>query len=119
MALCNLIRHETPLEKYYQVNDNFYIIEPIWACNVHSIRIKLFIFQNFDRIPHVPPNEEIYYGGSVSLADHCPYIQEFAWRSKNVVVRGSQCQFEDNTPSLYSLIVAQVHMMKINIFVFL
>lgn len=39
------------------------------------------------------------YGGSVSLADHCPYIQEFTWRSKNVVVRGSQCKFEENNPS--------------------
>lgn len=72
VALCNLIRHDKPLPKEYQ---------------------------NFDSIMHVPSGEEEYYGGSVSLADHCPYIQEFTWRSKNVVVRGSQCQFEDNNPS--------------------
>ncbi|XP_037027187.1 leishmanolysin-like peptidase isoform X1 [Bradysia coprophila] len=71
VALCNLIRHDKPLPKEYQ---------------------------NFDSILHVPSGEEEYYGGSVSLADHCPYIQEFTWRSKNVVVRGSQCQFEDNNP---------------------
>lgn len=72
MALCNLIRHEHPLPEMYQ---------------------------NFDVISNVPAGEEEYYGGSVSLADHCPYIQEFTWRSKNVIVRGSQCNFEDNNPS--------------------
>lgn len=72
VALCNLIRHEHPLPKMYQ---------------------------NFDSIANVPAGEEEYYGGSVSLADHCPYIQEFTWRSKNVIVRGSQCYFEDNNPS--------------------
>ena len=70
--VCNLVRHTTPLPAQYQ---------------------------NFDSLAHVPVGEEGYYGGSVSLADHCPYIQEFTWRSKNVVVRGSQCQFEDNNPS--------------------
>lgn len=72
VALCNLIKHDNPLPKLYQ---------------------------NFDIIANVPAGEEEYYGGSVSLADHCPYIQEFTWRSKNVIVRGSQCQFEDNNPS--------------------
>ncbi|XP_062702031.1 leishmanolysin-like peptidase isoform X1 [Aedes albopictus] len=71
VALCNLIRHESPLPRQYQ---------------------------NFDSLAHVPIGQEAYYGGSVSLADHCPYIQEFTWRSRNVVVRGSQCQFEDNNP---------------------
>ncbi|XP_050084903.1 leishmanolysin-like peptidase [Anopheles aquasalis] len=71
VALCNLVRHPTPLAPQYQ---------------------------NFDSLAYVPVGEEGYFGGSVSLADHCPYIQEFTWRSKNVVVRGSQCQFEDNNP---------------------
>lgn len=71
VALCNLIKHDYELPKEYQ---------------------------NFDSINHVSDGEEGYYGGSVSLADHCPYIQEFTWRSKNVVVRGSHCQFEDNNP---------------------
>lgn len=71
VALCNLVRHDKPLAKEYQ---------------------------NFDTIPYVASGEEEYYGGSVSLADYCPYIQEFTWRSKNVVVRGAQCQFEENNP---------------------
>lgn len=38
------------------------------------------------------------YGGSVNLADFCPYIQEFTWKSQDVVVRGSQCQYTQNNP---------------------
>jgi hypothetical protein len=57
------------------------------------------VLQNFDSIPHVKPGQESFYGGSVSLADYCPYIQEFTWRSKNVIVRGSHCQYIENNPS--------------------
>ncbi|XP_055381355.1 leishmanolysin-like peptidase [Condylostylus longicornis] len=71
VALCNLVRHEYELPRQYQ---------------------------NFDHIKHVPRGQEGYYGGSVSLADHCPYIQEFTWRSKNIIVRGSHCQYQDNNP---------------------
>lgn len=71
VALCNLVNHEQTLPKVYQ---------------------------NFDTIEHVTSGEEGNYGGSVSLADYCPYIQEFTWRSKNVIVRGSHCQYEDNNP---------------------
>lgn len=62
----------------------------------------LFLKQNFDSIPHVKPGREAYYGGSVSLADYCPYIQEFTWRSKNVVIRGSHCQYAENNPRMYN-----------------
>ena len=44
-----------------------------------------------------------YYGGSVALADYCPYIQEFTWRSNNVVVRGSHCMYEENNPSKFKV----------------
>lgn len=55
-------------------------------------------FQNFDSIPHVTRGEEGFYGGVVSLADYCPYIQEFTWRSQNIVIRGSHCQYPENNP---------------------
>ncbi|XP_012221592.2 leishmanolysin-like peptidase [Linepithema humile] len=71
VALCNLVKHPRPLPKKYQ---------------------------NFDSIPHVPEGKEQYYGGSVSLADYCPYIQEFTWRVRNIVVRGSHCLYEENNP---------------------
>lgn len=62
------------------------------------------MYQNFDFINNVTQDELEYFGGSVTLADFCPFIQEFTWRSKNVIVRGSQCQFEDNNPSNYDYI---------------
>lgn len=72
VALCNLVEH------------------------THSLPD---VYQNFDNIPHVPKGDESFYGGSVSLADYCPYIQEFTWRSKNVIVRGSHCQYPENNPN--------------------
>lgn len=71
VALCNLLEHTEQLPR---------------------------MFQNFDEIAHVAPGQEGFYGGSVSLADYCPYIQEFTWRSKNVVVRGSHCRYFENNP---------------------
>ena len=67
-------------------------------------------FQNFDSIPHVTKAEVGHYGGSVALADYCPYIQEFTWRSNNVVVRGSHCAFSENQPSEceYDLTITQI-----------
>ena len=69
-------------------------------CNLVEHQEKLpLMYRNFDSIPHVTPGRESYYGGSVSLADYCPYIQEFTWRSRNVIVRGSHCQYIENNPS--------------------
>lgn len=57
-------------------------------------------FQNFESIPGIKnPKDAARFGGSVNLADYCPYIQEFTWKSNDVVVRGSQCQFVENNPS--------------------
>ncbi|KAJ8947161.1 hypothetical protein NQ318_002524 [Aromia moschata] len=71
VALCNLVKHNFELPK---------------------------IYQNFDYIQYVESGTEGFYGGSIFLADYCPYIQEFTWRSKNVVVRGSHCQYLENNP---------------------
>ena len=68
--------------------------------------ICLCYFQNFESIPHIPDAEVSYYGGSVALADYCPYIQEFTWRSNNVVVRGSHCMYGENNPS--KLIISEM-----------
>ncbi|KAI4464429.1 leishmanolysin-like peptidase [Holotrichia oblita] len=72
VALCNLVKHDDVLPELYQ---------------------------NFDSLNYVQDGDEIYYGSSVSLADYCPYIQEFSWRLNNVVVRGSHCQYHDNNPN--------------------
>lgn len=65
-----------------------------------NIKLLIYLFmKNFDCIQYVSSGSEGYYGGSVTLADYCPYIQEFTWRHKDVVVRGSHCQFKENNPS--------------------
>ncbi|XP_064471791.1 leishmanolysin-like peptidase isoform X2 [Ornithodoros turicata] len=51
VALCNLMKHEE------QIDD---------------------MFLNFDYIPGVPSANLSWYGGSVVLADYCPYIQSFS-----------------------------------------
>ncbi|XP_053622576.1 leishmanolysin-like peptidase isoform X6 [Plodia interpunctella] len=71
VVLCNLVRHDNVLPRVYQ---------------------------HFDILPNVPPGDEAHYGGSVSLADYCPYLQEFTWKHKSVLVRGSRCSYEENTP---------------------
>lgn len=72
-------------------------------CNLVNHTVELpSVYQNFDSIEHVPSGEESYFGGSVSLADYCPYIQEFTWRSRDVIVRGSHCRYEQNNPSKYN-----------------
>ncbi|KAL0808932.1 hypothetical protein ABMA28_012593 [Loxostege sticticalis] len=71
VVLCNLVRHDTILPRAYQ---------------------------HFDILPNIAPGEEAHYGGSVSLADYCPYLQEFTWKHKSVLVRGSRCSYEENTP---------------------
>ncbi|KAJ6224326.1 hypothetical protein RDWZM_002871 [Blomia tropicalis] len=55
-------------------------------------------FQNFDYIPNVRNETLGYYGGSVALADYCPYIQEFTWKLNDEIVRGSKCSFSENNP---------------------
>ncbi|XP_048752274.1 leishmanolysin-like peptidase [Ostrea edulis] len=37
-------------------------------------------------------------GGSVELADYCPYLQEFIWRENDVNVRDSRCFLPGNVP---------------------
>lgn len=71
VALCNLVEHAAELP---------------------------FQYRNFERIPNVPEGEVARFGGSVVLADYCPYIQEFTWKSQNKFVRGSHCLYEDNNP---------------------
>lgn len=71
VVLCNLVKHDNILPRMYQ---------------------------HFDLLPGVAPGKEAFYGGSVSLADYCPYLQEFIWQHKSVVVRGSRCSYDENTP---------------------
>ncbi|WAR04739.1 LMLN-like protein, partial [Mya arenaria] len=44
----------------------------------------------------VPASDVNRYGGSVSLADYCPYLQEFVWKQEDSLVRGSRCALTQN-----------------------
>nr|CAD7426541.1 unnamed protein product [Timema monikensis] len=91
---CNKVKRD-PLETECTIDRS-----SVALCNLVEHQEKLpLLYQNFVSIPHVPPGKENYYGGSVTLADYCPYIQEFTWRSNNIVVRGSHCQYLENNPS--------------------
>lgn len=62
------------------------------VCNMKQYKDPLpLIYQNFESLDGVTKNELAYYGGSVDLADYCPFIQEFTWQAQNVTIRGSRC----------------------------
>jgi leishmanolysin-like peptidase len=91
---CDKVKRD-PLET--ECTDNR---DAVALCNLMEYNTDLPpIFQNFDYIPSVMnSNDTSRYGGSVNLADFCPYIQEFTWKLNDVVVRGSKCQYEENNP---------------------
>ncbi|XP_071451528.1 leishmanolysin-like peptidase [Hetaerina americana] len=72
VALCNLLQFPEPLPPLYQ---------------------------NFEKIDGVDSGMEPLFGGSVELADRCPYLQEFVWRSGEQASRTSFCLLNDNNPS--------------------
>ncbi|KAL5010564.1 hypothetical protein ScPMuIL_012869 [Solemya velum] len=69
VALCNLVEYTAPLPPKYQY---------------------------FRKIHNVPVSKVPRFGGSVSLADYCPYLQEFSWKEGDTVVRGSHCLSREN-----------------------
>lgn len=71
VAFCNLVEYNSSLPQQYQY---------------------------FNTLHGIPDNAVGFYGGSVSLADYCPYLQEFAWRSGEVTVRDSRCSLVENNP---------------------
>uniref|UniRef100_T1JG38 Leishmanolysin-like peptidase n=1 Tax=Strigamia maritima TaxID=126957 RepID=T1JG38_STRMM len=54
-------------------------------------------YQNFESLSDVPSNLVGQYGGSLVLADYCPFFQEFHWKTQNVSIRGSKCIYAENT----------------------
>lgn len=69
------------------------------VCNMRQYKEPLApVHQNFDSLEGVPADKVVHYGGSVDLADYCPFIQEFTWQAMNVSVRGSRCDVAENNP---------------------
>lgn len=92
---CDRVKKD-PLQT--ECNDNR---DSVALCNLRQYDQKLDRkFQIFDEIKNVSQDAVSYYGGSVILADYCPYIQEFTWKQNNETVRGSKCSFPENNPSI-------------------
>jgi len=90
---CNRVKRD-PLETECSSDRN-----SVALCNLVQLAYPLpAIYQNFNGIPHIDQDDLPFYGGSVALADFCPYIQEFTWRSDNIAIRGSNCLYEENNP---------------------
>jgi len=93
LPYCNKVKSE-PLET--QCTDDF---TSVALCNLVKYNSELPPqYRNFDFLPSVPVENVSYYGGSVLLADYCPYIQQFTWRANTVIIRGSHCYYEENNP---------------------
>ena len=69
-------------------------------CNLIPYRRALPVdYRNFGAIRGVQHEGLKYYGGSVELADFCPYNQEFEWKAVNWTDRrDSRCELEGNSP---------------------
>ncbi|XP_062908503.1 leishmanolysin-like peptidase isoform X4 [Mobula hypostoma] len=71
VAVCNLEKYPVPVPKEYQY---------------------------FDHLDGIPEKELRYYGGSVEIADYCPFTQEFSWYISGKFQRGSDCRISQNQP---------------------
>lgn len=69
------------------------------VCNMRHYKDPLpGVYQNFDRLEGTDDNTSLaHFGGSVDLADYCPFIQEFTWQVQNITVRGSRCDLGSNS----------------------
>ncbi|XP_054982894.1 leishmanolysin-like peptidase isoform X4 [Sorex araneus] len=57
-------------------------------------------YQYFDELSGVPAEDLPYYGGSVEIADYCPFSQEFSWHLSGEYQRSSDCRILENQPDL-------------------
>ncbi|XP_033711609.2 leishmanolysin-like peptidase isoform X4 [Tursiops truncatus] len=58
-------------------------------------------YQYFDELSGVPAEDLPYYGGSVEIADYCPFSQEFSWHLSGEYQRSSDCRVLENQPDLF------------------
>ncbi|XP_057359597.1 leishmanolysin-like peptidase isoform X4 [Manis pentadactyla] len=57
-------------------------------------------YQYFDVLSGIPAEDLSYYGGSVEIADYCPFSQEFSWHLSGEYQRSSDCRILENQPDL-------------------
>nr|XP_020038900.1 leishmanolysin-like peptidase isoform X2 [Castor canadensis] len=57
-------------------------------------------YQYFDELSGIPAEDLPYYGGSVEIADYCPFSQEFSWHLSGEFQRSSDCRILENQPEI-------------------
>ncbi|CAD5215654.1 unnamed protein product [Bursaphelenchus okinawaensis] len=85
LSFCNLVPYEDELVSYYQY---------------------------FDHLKGIPDERVPLYGGSVELADFCPFFQAFTWRdpaATQPLFRDSRCSLDINTPSVANNPIMEVY----------
>uniref|UniRef100_A0A7M4E4Q5 Leishmanolysin-like peptidase n=1 Tax=Crocodylus porosus TaxID=8502 RepID=A0A7M4E4Q5_CROPO len=69
------------------------------VCNLQKFPKQLpQEYQYFDSLSGVPIEDLPYYGGSVEIADYCPFSQEFSWHLSGEFQRSSDCRILENQP---------------------
>lgn len=58
-------------------------------------------YQYFDELSGIPAEDLPYYGGSVEIADYCPFSQEFSWHLSGEYQRSSDCRILENQPEIF------------------
>ncbi|XP_005873194.1 PREDICTED: leishmanolysin-like peptidase isoform X2 [Myotis brandtii] len=58
-------------------------------------------YQYFDELIGIPAEDLPHYGGSVEIADYCPFSQEFIWHVSGEYQRSSDCRILENQPDLF------------------
>ncbi|KAK1343984.1 hypothetical protein QTO34_014542, partial [Cnephaeus nilssonii] len=58
-------------------------------------------YQYFDELSGIPAEDLPHYGGSVEIADYCPFSQEFSWHVSGEYQRSSDCRILENQPDLF------------------
>ncbi|EHH61940.1 hypothetical protein EGM_20080 [Macaca fascicularis] len=58
-------------------------------------------YQYFDELSGIPAEDMPYYGGSVEIADYCPFSQEFSWHLSGEYQRSSDCRILENQPEIF------------------
>lgn len=73
----------------------------VGSCNMVKFSRRIpKIYRNFNEVDGVKSSDLNYVGSTVTLADFCPYVQEFTWKSNNgeIAPRGTRCTASENQP---------------------
>ncbi|EDO33070.1 predicted protein, partial [Nematostella vectensis] len=88
---CQTLKNSTEAQRTYCSNDK----TSVAMCNLAQYTQPLPVeYQYFESLAGI--NNPGLYGGSVDLADFCPYYQGFVWTSKGAGLLGSYCLSSSN-----------------------